>query len=137
MNNHPGLVLAPVNARDALHAIAGRHAWWGAGFAIVAVAGFLIAAVSLLMPGDHATLHIGSFFLIGAGTAYASRLRNSLAREVNLCIEAVAGGAVPRLLNDGIEVSADGTRPHRIKLSSAAAAKLTAQLVPPARARLT
>lgn len=137
MNNQPGLVISPRDAREALHAIAERHAWWAAGFAIVAVAGFLIAAVSMLMPSDDAMLYIRSFLLIGAGTAYASWRRNGHARQVNLCIEAVASGAVPRLLHGGIEVTAKDAQPRRITLTSAAAAKLTAQLVPPARARIT
>ncbi|MBP9087088.1 MAG: hypothetical protein KBG15_13285 [Kofleriaceae bacterium] len=136
MNNPPGLVISPRDAREALHAIAERHGWWAAGFALVAIAGFLVAAISMLMPSDDAMLYIRSFFLIGAGTAYASWRRNRHAKEVNLCIGAVARGAVARLVNGGIEVTVDGSL-QRIELSSAAAAKLTAQLVPPARARLT
>ena len=137
MNNPPGLVISPRDARAVLHAIAERHGWWAAGFAFVAIVGFLVAAISMMMPTDDAVLYIRSFFLIGAGTAYASWRRNRHARRVKLCIEAVANGAVPRLLNGAIEVTAKDAQPRRIKLSSAAAAKLTAQLVPPARARLT
>ena len=137
MNNPPGLVISPRDAREAMHAIAERHGWWAAGFALVAIAGFLVAAISMLTPSDDAMLYIRSFFLIGVGTTYASWRRNRHAQAVKLCIEAVASGAAPRLVNGGIEVTATGAPPLRIELSSAAAAKLTAQLVPPARARRT
>ena len=131
------MVIAPQNAREAVHAAAERHAWWAAGFGIIAIGGFMVAAISLLMPSADAALYVRSFFLIGVGATIGSRRRSSAARVARRCTAAIARGAEARLLNGGIEVTLDVSFTQRIELSSSATAKLTAQLVPPARARLT
>ena len=132
-----GLVIAPLDAREALHAVAERHAWWAAGFGMLAITGFFVSAISLLTSSDDAALYVRSFLLIGVGTTFASRRRSRLARAARQCSAAIAHGAQARLLNGGIEVTIDVALTQRIELSSSVAAKLTAQLVPPARARLT
>ncbi len=130
-----GLEISPQNACDALHAVAERHAWVATGLRVVGFASVVVATFLLVRWRDN-LVNYGSFFAVGFGAQFASRMRTWQAGTARQCVDAVEGGAVPRLLEGAIEVYVDGSL-QRITLSSAAAAKLTAQLVPPARARLT
>ena len=130
-----GLEISPQNACDVLHAVAERHAWVATGLRVVGFASIVVATI-LFMGRRYDLVNYGSLFAVGFGSLFASRMRTWQAGTARRCVDAVEGGAVPRLLKGAIEVHVDGSL-QRITLSSAAAAKLTAQLVPPARARLT
>ncbi len=114
-----------------------RHAWWAAGCGLLAVAGFMISAYTLPPTDDHAALHVRSFLLIGGVATLASRRRRRDARAAQQCNAAIAHGAQARLVAGAIEVAVDAAFAQRIELSSAVAAKLTAQRVAMARVRRT
>ena len=131
-----GLEISPQNACDVLHAVAERHAWVATGLRVVGFASVVVATFLFVRWRD-ALLNYGSFFAVGFGAQFASRMRTYNAGAARQCIAAVERGSVARLVDGAIEVTLDVALTQRIELSSAAAVKLTAQLVPPARARLT
>ena len=134
--NAPGLVVSELHATAALRDEAERHLWWMTAFGVLTVCGgaLLLVALWWLATGSHPPL-LSAFLrggaAIGMGAAFASLRRRDHTRELRRAVEAVEMGARVRLNHGLLEI--DGAVPQRLRLPVAAAAKLTAAIMPPAR----